>query len=135
LIGGAPDEKMHDGTIYAPRLEKLLGKIGERYGTASFYSICAAFYHSQREYLKWLQFKEKAYRKLLNDPLLVESLSVFQSLVKSTIELTRAYYEARNLKSEPRVGGGEQLNVCPNWAYQAKMALKAVIGRTKVNYL
>ena len=78
-----------------------------------------------------LEYTAKTYRALLNDPRLNESKEIFEGLVEATLEMVHAYIECSTLKQKPRMGE-EEVIVCPDGIYQAKMALKSVIGRTKV---
>jgi hypothetical protein len=133
ITQGAPDESMQNCKTHIPKFESLLKVISEKYSSSNFYSICAAFYKSQNRYREYLEYFEKSYRYILHDPLINESLQVFQKLVTITMEFTCALFECKDIKEAPRMGNEQEL-ICPNWAYQAKMALKAVIGRTKSTF-
>lgn len=134
ICQGAPDHKGQDSKVYIPQFERLMIFIIEKYGSAKFYDICSEFFKFQARYPEWLEFKEKSYRKLLNDPFVLEQKEVFDKLVEQTISLSRAFYEARLFKVKPKMDDETEVILCKDWAYQAKMALKAVIGRTKSTY-
>jgi hypothetical protein len=134
ICQGAPDHKGQDSKMYIPNFERLMTLILEKYGSAKFYDICSEFYKFQERFPEWLEFKEKSYRNLLNDPFVLEQKVVFDKLVEQTVSLSRAFYEARSSKVKARMDDDTEAMLCKDWAYQAKMALKAVIGRTKSTY-
>lgn len=80
-----------------------------------------------------LEYAGKTYRLLLHDTTLNENHLVFEGLVEATLEVVKAYIECATLKQIPRMGVEETV-VCPDGIYQARMALKAVMGRTKAIY-
>ena len=83
-----------------------------------------------KEYSLWLNDLEKAYRTILNDPSITESTQGFQKLSNVLLKYCDALIECRNYSQKPRMGE-DQVPVCADWNYKAKMALKAVIGRFK----
>ena len=117
-----------------PRMKQLLDLITSRINSTRIYTICAKFYQSQNENRKSLDFAQKAYRGILNDPLVNEKELHFKQLVHVTLGLVEAYSILGSLTEEVRVGGSFEV-VCKDWNYQAKMALKAVMGRTKVYFI
>lgn len=80
-----------------------------------------------------LEYAGKTYRLMLHDPSLNVDHAVFEGLAEATLEVVKAYIECSNLKQVPRMGEEENI-VCPDGLYQARMALKAVMGRTKAIY-
>ncbi len=78
-----------------------------------------------------LEYAAKTYRVLLHDPTLQENLTIFEGLAEATLEMVDLYVECTKLRQIPRMGD-EEVCVCPDGLYQARMALKSVIGRTKV---
>jgi tetratricopeptide (TPR) repeat protein len=127
-----PDANGQPSSMYAKKLHSLLELITSKFATHTLYLLCAVFFRGQQDYEVALEYYSKAYRHILNNPLISESMDVFNELVRTTLMLVDAYYEFRNETYIPRMGSDPTL-VCPDWIYQSKMALKAVIGRTKVN--
>jgi tetratricopeptide (TPR) repeat protein len=118
-------------SVYAKKLYNLLELITSKYASHTLFLICALFYKGQSDHVKSLDYYTKAYRHTLHNPEIMESATAFNELARTTLMLADAYYEFRNETHIPRMGSEPTL-VCADWGYQAKMALKAVIGRTKV---
>lgn len=78
----------------------------------------------------WLDYSIKGYRHLLHDPIVSESADAFKLLARAAIELSNRYCNCRDLKFKNRMD--EEVPVCADWAYQAKMVVKSVISKTKV---
>lgn len=120
------------GSYLSKQFKTLLELLTSRHSSYKLFVICSSFYHSMKDYRMWLEYCGKAYRILLNNPTLQESPVIFKALVDATLVLANAYIECVILKQEPRVGG-EEIIVCGDGAYQARMVFKAVIGRTKAH--
>jgi tetratricopeptide (TPR) repeat protein len=136
IIVTAVNENVEDAngqpcSVHAKKLYSLLELITSKYSSHTLYLICAIFYRGQRDFAKSLEFYERAYRLMLHNPEIMESPAIFAELAKTSLKLADAYYEFRNQTHIPRMGSEPTL-ICANWAYQSKMALKSVIGRTKV---
>jgi hypothetical protein len=133
VVKDVPDASGNASGRLAPKLQKFLDLVLSKYSSPKFFQICADYYHAQNQYSKYLEFEEKSYRAILHSPTLNEDMQVFETLVDATIRLVDGYAFCQNIKEIPRMGQEEVL-ICPNWAYKAKMALKSVIGRTKSSY-
>lgn len=132
VINDVPDSRGQACSIHANKLKKLLENICERYSSATVFRLCGEFHCAIGDWRGWIEYSTKAYRHLLNQPTILESSVVFKALVDSTLRLVEVYHKCKSLKQETRMGG-QETPVCPDWIYQSKMCLKAVIGRTKVN--
>ncbi|KAJ3337281.1 hypothetical protein HDU91_001525, partial [Kappamyces sp. JEL0680] len=131
IVADVPDANGQPSSIHSKRFEALLLLIATKVSSFKLFAICAGFYKASGDYRQWLEYTTKTYRSLLNNPLLGEDKRVFEDLVEAVLEVARVYVECSTLKQQPRLGD-EAVVVCPDGQYQARMALKAVIGRTKV---
>ncbi|KAJ3091032.1 hypothetical protein HK102_001903 [Quaeritorhiza haematococci] len=77
----------------------------------------------------------KAYRIWLNNANLTHDQKVFEQASIYAQELVDAYVELGPQKEVTRMGedGGEEV-VCKDWAYQARMTLRTLIGRTRESF-
>ncbi|KAI8896538.1 hypothetical protein BC833DRAFT_622049 [Globomyces pollinis-pini] len=115
------------------KLEQLLNLITSKYASYEVFILSAKFYKSQSDFISWLEYVEKAQRHVLHDPLILEQQKNFNLLVQATLELATVYIESQTLTQVPRMGT-EALPICKDWNYKARMAVKAVIGKTKSIY-
>jgi hypothetical protein len=109
-------------------LEHVVSKIS----SPQLFTICAKFYINAGQNRKGLDFSQKAYRELLHNTNLLESKLVFAQLCHVTIGLVDAYKMLGPLEENIGLGGNQP--VCKDWNYQARMALKSVISKTKAIY-
>ena len=131
IISDTPDANGQGSSAHSKRFEALLILLTSKLSSFKLYAICAGFYKSKLDYRQWLEYTGKTYRSLLNNPTLNEDKNVFVGLVEATLELANCYLACVNLKQEHRLGE-DLVPVCPDGAYQARMAVKAVIGRSKL---
>ncbi|KAI9100474.1 hypothetical protein DFS34DRAFT_578699 [Phlyctochytrium arcticum] len=116
----------------AGRLNALITKVCSKVANnPNLYSCAARFAALRKQYRKSLDFRLKAYRCLLHHPHMADQEDVFKATAAKALELVQAYVEDGPRMEAVRMGA--QL-VCKDWAYQAKMVLKTLIGRTRTNF-
>ncbi|KAI8823038.1 uncharacterized protein EV422DRAFT_523138 [Fimicolochytrium jonesii] len=145
------DAQGQPASKHAPKVATLLTRLTSKIAANPRLFACAAiFFAATGSYRKALDFRLKAYRALLHHPRLVDDEKIFQSTAKRAVELVDAYVALGPLVEKRRMAGvtlveGESEEeaevveeegevVCKDWAYQAKMVLKTLVGRTKANF-
>ncbi|KAJ3274929.1 hypothetical protein HDV01_001793 [Terramyces sp. JEL0728] len=130
IIKGVSDANEQSSSKHAGKFASLLDLITSKYSSYKVFEICAKFYKYTGELDLWLDCSIKGYRHLLHDPLVNENAEAFRILAHAAVELSNRYCQCKDLKYKNRMG--EDVSVCADWAYQAKMAVKSVISKTKV---
>ncbi|KAJ3155657.1 hypothetical protein HDU89_006631 [Geranomyces variabilis] len=146
-----PDMKDASGlpaSKHAPRLSQLLTSITAKIATSPGVFACAARLAASRgAFRKSLDYRLKAYRCMLHHPRMADDEETFKMTVQRALELVQAYIEIGPKMEAPRMAEAEDDEgategavaeqatfVCKDWAYQARMTLKTLIGRTKNNF-
>ena len=111
--------------VLARRLNSLLDLLNSKLSFPEIYLESSRFYESQNLFKKSLEFHQKAYRKHLHDPYVLDKNNSFESLVSVTLSLADKYSRIGHLLEE------DGNIVCKDWKYQSRTCLKTVIGRTK----
>ncbi|KAJ3155392.1 hypothetical protein HDU86_004294 [Geranomyces michiganensis] len=140
------DASGHPAANHAPRLSQLLNSITAKVGTNPGVFACAARLAAYRgAFRKSLDCRLKAYRCMLHHPRMATDEGTFRMTVQRALELVLAYIEIGPKMEAPRMAETEEQTsdgmateqgnvVCKDWAYQARMTLKTLIGRTKNNF-
>ena len=116
------------------KFKSLVELIHSKLSHPSIYVESARFYEFLKEYRKSLEYRQKAYRNVLNSSHLLELESnTFQELCKMTLDLVDAYYRLGPMEEMDRMGDAMQ-PVCKDFEYESKMCLKTVIKRTDEFY-
>lgn len=133
VMDNISDSSGTPSSAHVKQLDAFLSATTSRMSSAQLSTICAKFYESQSRPVEALEFARKAYTCLLNDPRMLLDLLIFQQLAHTTL----GFVQSLSLLG-PQLTGGELTNheavVCKDWKYQSKMAIKAVIGRTREIY-
>ncbi|KAI8908476.1 hypothetical protein EDD86DRAFT_207765 [Gorgonomyces haynaldii] len=132
VMDDIPDNNGVKSSAHAAKLEKFLVLVASKFSSSRFFTICAQFYQFKNDHRQALDYSQKSYRALLHDPRILESEIVFKQLVHVTSGLVESYKILGPLEQENRMG--EMEIVCKDYKYQARMAIKSVIGLTKSQY-
>ncbi|KAI8922197.1 hypothetical protein DFJ77DRAFT_495459, partial [Powellomyces hirtus] len=143
IVADIKDANGQPASKHAGKLNQLLNSITSKVATNPGVFACASkFAASKGLYRKALDYRLKAYRCMLHHPHMADDEKVFKATVERALELVQAYVEYGPKTERPRmvetgeadeaVAEGEP--VCKDWAYQARMTLKTLIGRTKVAF-
>ncbi|KAI9208102.1 uncharacterized protein BJ171DRAFT_557816 [Polychytrium aggregatum] len=139
--------------LLAPKIAGLLEHITSKItNNPDIFTTSARFYFSVARYRRSLDCHLKAYRVLQHQPSLTTDEAIFKRAATAALELVDAYIALGPKKEVARMGemssaptdeaqepadagqSDEGEVVCKDWAYQAKMTLRTLIGRTKDSF-
>ncbi|KAJ3042084.1 hypothetical protein HDV00_008166 [Rhizophlyctis rosea] len=135
VIRGTKDAKDQSAAKLAPKTANLLDKILTRVSSSPrIFKVCADFARSQNDFREALEYEQKRYRVLLHQPGMDQDEEMFKRTAQGALDLSEALVELGPRKQVVRMedgGEGEEVVVCKDWAYQARMVLRTLMGRTK----
>ncbi|KND03282.1 tetratricopeptide repeat-containing protein EMW1 [Spizellomyces punctatus DAOM BR117] len=146
VVNDIADAKGQPASRLSSKLNRLLNSITSKVATnPAVFSCVAKFAASRGLYRRALDYRLKAYRCLLHHPQMADDEYVFKMTVAKALELVDAYVTdgprmeaVRMGATEDDPGKGEEARqeemVCKDWAYQARMVLRTLIGRTKSTF-
>jgi hypothetical protein len=114
IIEDIKDASGVGASALAPRLKSILELMASRMSSAQLYTVCAKFYSAQNLNRISLDYAQKAYRLVLNNPYILEKEIAFKQLSHVTLGLVDAYALLGPMTEEVRMGGSEEV-ICKDW--------------------